>query len=444
MIHPFQSVLCNKDGTLMFTVIKNMIQVFHYDGSNFKLVGQWVDAVDKTPLIKEKVLKEQQRQLAENSAKKLKKNDGLAVEKEPRKEARVPTPGPGAPPVYQYIRNLGLSRDESLLIGCTDSDKAVVIFQIDLSSEENCLQLIKRQPYPKRPNAITTSIDDKDLIVADKFGDVYSMVITDEVATEINEEQEPILGHVSMLTDVAISQDEQGKQCIFTADRDEHIRISHYPQSFIVNKWLFGHKEFVSTLCLPQWHSDWMFSAGGDNFICSWNWHSGKLLSTFSYTELITPYLSSFHLAPERFQNENNNLIEYAAVKIVSFSKLPILAVFFEATKALVLLKVDVNTAELSLLEILDLPYNIVSLASAQDKDELVVSLDNRDSKNESFVVFVNYESGRFVINESKGSKFDELVTTVLNNNSVANVDPDKVYPLYHIASLRKRGEHYC
>ena len=124
-------------------------------------------------------------------------------------------------------------------------------------------------------------MDDSDLILADKFGDIYSMPIAEEVLSSINDEKAPILGHVSMLTDVNMVKDSEGKQYIITADRDEHIRISHYPQSYIVDKWLFGHEEFVSSICIPTWNDRLLFSAGGDHFVFSWDWKSGKLLHKF-------------------------------------------------------------------------------------------------------------------------------------------------------------------
>ena len=43
----------------------------------------------------------------------------------------------------------------------------------------------------------------------------------------------PILGHVSMLTDVLIGKF-NNKEFIISTDRDEHIRISNYPKSYVI------------------------------------------------------------------------------------------------------------------------------------------------------------------------------------------------------------------
>ena len=53
-------------------------------------------------------------------------------------------------------------------------------------------------------------------------------------------EQPPILGHVSMITSMLVL-DDVGK--IITADRDEHIRVSEWPNSWKISRFLLGHKQ---------------------------------------------------------------------------------------------------------------------------------------------------------------------------------------------------------
>ncbi|CDO94014.1 unnamed protein product [Kluyveromyces dobzhanskii CBS 2104] len=442
MLHPFQSVLLNRDGSLLFCVVKNEIKAFKRDGNAYVTCGEWVDDLDKTSLIQEKVVMEQKRQLTENAAKKLKTNDGESVP-QPKKKAKVPKPGVGAPPVYQYIRNLGLSRNGKMLLGCTDSDKAAVIFDIDLDNDKNILKLIKRQPYPKRPNAITTSIDDKDLILADKFGDIYAMPIQNDVVSSINEEQAPISGHVSMLTDVNMVKDSEGKQYLISTDRDEHIRISHYPQTFIVDKWLFGHEEFVSTVCVPEWSDKLILSAGGDKYIFSWNWKAGTLLFKFDYSDLIEKFLTDDHLAPGRFQNEQGNIIEYSVSKIVTLKNLPYITFFVEATKILFVLKVDVDTGSLSFHQSLEFQDKIVSLASAQDANTLCISLDNRENQEADLIKLLSLEGDKFVEQMDTNSNLAKTIRSALESDPVANVELDEIYPLYNSLSMRKHGEHF-
>lgn len=99
-------------------------------------------------------------------------------------------------------------------------------------------------------------------------------------------EHEVLLGHVSMLTDIAtvrVSTDPEGRAMpvsrtyILTADRDEHIRVSRgQPQAHIIENFCFGHTQFVSKLCLPQ--PEILVSGGGDNCLFIWDWRQGRLL----------------------------------------------------------------------------------------------------------------------------------------------------------------------
>jgi tRNA (guanine-N(7)-)-methyltransferase subunit TRM82 len=49
-----------------------------------------------------------------------------------------------------------------------------------------------------------------------------------------------ILGHTSLLTSFILSEDEK---YIITSDRDEHIRVSWYPQGYNIEAFCLGHRE---------------------------------------------------------------------------------------------------------------------------------------------------------------------------------------------------------
>lgn len=178
---------------------------------------------------------------------------------------------------------------------------------------------------PKRPSAIALTPNDKIILVADKFGDVYSLPVLPSPEDEVTVVPEPqdeakkyipsasvltvhsgrnrkaleeqlkhaekkpkqvkeapkfkhdlILGHVSMLTDVACVA--VGKRdYILTADRDEHIRISRgIPQAYIIEGFCQGHEQFVSRLCFTK--AGYLVSGGGDDYLYLWNWLEDRLL----------------------------------------------------------------------------------------------------------------------------------------------------------------------
>lgn len=181
---------------------------------------------------------------------------------------------------------------------------------------------------PKRPCSITISADDSTIISADKFGDVYALPLiyterpevpglatqTPEpslpknfvpAANELTihsqrnrkalenqrkqtnttaEKSEPtfehtlLLGHVSMLTDIALVS-LKGRNYIVTADRDEHIRISRgIPQAHIIEGFCLGHTNFITRLCFPRSNPHLLISGGGDDELFVWDWLAGRLL----------------------------------------------------------------------------------------------------------------------------------------------------------------------
>lgn len=59
----------------------------------------------------------------------------------------------------------------------------------------------------------------------------------------MNKEEEklsPIVGHVSMVTDMVLTLDEK---YVITSDRDEHIRVSRYPNGYNIESYCMGHTE---------------------------------------------------------------------------------------------------------------------------------------------------------------------------------------------------------
>ena len=98
----------------------------------------------------------------------------------------------------------------------------------------------------------------------------------------IDFEHQLVLGHVSMLTDIAFTTVYHAslvKSFIFTADRDEHIRMSRgMPQAHIIEGYLLGHEQFVSRMHIPPWESEILVSGGGDDYLLVWHWETASIL----------------------------------------------------------------------------------------------------------------------------------------------------------------------
>ncbi|KAM5351647.1 hypothetical protein ACJ41O_004370 [Fusarium nematophilum] len=235
-------------------------------------------------------------------------------------------------PDRPVITHLTSTADGAHVLAITGHDKVIWVFEND--GKGNLTQLSKRT-MPKRPSDVAIGPDSQ-IICADKFGDVYSLpLLFDpaspsattqpstpapakpafkpsanattvhskrnlralsnqqrhmELATRTKAEveakpEEPsfeltlLLGHVSMLTSLAIGESE-GRRYILTSDRDEHIRVSRYiPQAYVIEGFCLGHKEFVSSITIPAARGHILVSGGGDEDLFVWDWKASTLLS---------------------------------------------------------------------------------------------------------------------------------------------------------------------
>lgn len=413
MKHPFQKLATDKAGEHLFATVKNNLLVFRLsDGS---LVGSWTDTVNLQDVQESKFKSDDQPN------KKAKTN---------KKEPKVPVPGPGAPPIYNYIRSLTLSRNEEYVIGTTDSDKAAVLFKIDYS-QSNCLTLVKRQVFPKRPCAIDTTLDDSQLIVADKFGDVYSTPINEKEPVD-EKSLQPILGHVSMLSDVLVAKHED-KQFILTGDRDEHIRVTNYPKSYVAKQWLFGHKEFVSSLHIPEFNKDLLISGGGDDFLVLWNWYTGEKITTVDLREFAEPFLNDNHLPPERFRTEElKKEISIAKIDTFEIKGQNVLAVLCERTESLITFIIGADLT-ISHKQTLATENTLVDFAYARGKIYAATDVEQGPS-----ILDVFRFDDEIILHQEE----IDTPSTITKASPCEVTSREEFYPLYYINSLRKRSEH--
>lgn len=103
-----------------------------------------------------------------------------------------------------------------------------------------------------------------------------------------------VLGHVSMLLSLLTitlpaSHPAAGgkeKTWVLTSDRDEHIRVTRYPQSYVIEGFCLGHTQFVKTLHAPSWDLTSLISGGGDEYLLVWNWRERRALQK---VDLVAP-----------------------------------------------------------------------------------------------------------------------------------------------------------
>ncbi|KAH9902278.1 hypothetical protein F4778DRAFT_736963 [Xylariomycetidae sp. FL2044] len=222
-----------------------------------------------------------------------------------------------------FIILLTATEDGSHVVAVSGQDKTLWVFEHD---GKGTLKELSQRMMPKRPSAIKISADGKTIFSADKFGDVYALPLVvsasgtpsrsstpqqqrtapkganaltvhsqrnlralEEQRKGLAKEQDLpkdgpsfehalLLGHVSMLTAVALATVE-GRPYIITADRDEHIRVSRgVPQAHVIETFCLGHESFISALCVPPSRPEVLISGGGDPALFLWDWRAGRLV----------------------------------------------------------------------------------------------------------------------------------------------------------------------
>jgi len=144
------------------------------------------------------------------------------------------------------------------LLALCDESKQVTLWKLPEA------ELISQRNLQRRATRALFTQDSKGLLVADKSGDVYLF------STEKEKEGELLLGHLSMLLDLRITLD---SKFVITADRDEKIRVSKFPNSYNIHNYCLGHGDFVTSLGILS--EDLLLSGSGDGTVRVWRFLEG-------------------------------------------------------------------------------------------------------------------------------------------------------------------------
>jgi hypothetical protein len=176
----------------------------------------------------------------------------------------------------------------------------------------------------KRASAITYDITESTIIVADKTGEVHAfpwplshdtlkkyekikslpVIDEDNPLTKSSDERFMgtfLLGHSSSVVACTLATASWGRMLV-TVDRDEHIRMSIFPQTWIIHAMGLGHTAFVSAVISVD---DRIVTGGGDNRVISWDFN-GVLreeytISQGSCVRLIRRYKDMIIVVGEEF-----------------------------------------------------------------------------------------------------------------------------------------------
>ena len=160
-------------------------------------------------------------------------------------------------------------------LAASGDDKVLKVWKIDgllllstryvgcIHTIDQLMNILHRE-LPKKPTRIQILRDGQTILVSDKFGDIFSYPLhpipdPPHSVPDASSQSEPsrrdsltshenpsggtlILGHTSVLTSFVLSVDER---YIISADRDEHVRVSWYPQGWHVEMFCLGHEKCV-------------------------------------------------------------------------------------------------------------------------------------------------------------------------------------------------------
>ncbi|KAJ6484952.1 quinon protein alcohol dehydrogenase-like superfamily, partial [Mycena vulgaris] len=187
------------------------------------------------------------------------------------------------------------------------------------------LALLNERELPKKPTALAFTRDGQTILASDKFGDVFSYALhpAPQTAAQKNaalaSHENPsggalILGHASFLTAFLLTPDEK---YIVTADRDEHIRVSWFPQGYTIETYCLGHEKFVSALHLPTFAPEALVSGGGDPVLKVWDWLRGTLSREIPVLDAVAPFIKvkPARRTPRRFEDDGGYADEGAKKK---------------------------------------------------------------------------------------------------------------------------------
>ncbi|KHJ93285.1 hypothetical protein OESDEN_06806 [Oesophagostomum dentatum] len=169
------------------------------------------------------------------------------------------------------------SLDDKLLI-CASSK---IFLASRLQEDSRTLRLRRGFRIPKAPTSITFDQDNSHIIVGDRAGNVCRYTVEENEKSgyvDMNGEDspyegEPLSSAITMVLDVAVSED---GRFLLAADRDEKIRVSRYPQAFVVQSFCLGHSAYVSSIAM---YKNRVFSSGGDSIVHEWNIENGRSIA---------------------------------------------------------------------------------------------------------------------------------------------------------------------
>lgn len=200
------------------------------------------------------------------------------------------------------IVDIVISSDDKLMGVITALSKELLLFELPLSLAPKSFAL------PRSASKIRFTTDNKQILVADKSGDalIYDLKSDDSKGDKI-------LGHLSLLLDILQTQD---NKFIITSDRDEKVKVSCYPNTYNIQTYCLGHKEFVNHIELLPHDVQYLLTTSGDGTVKLWNYTDGKHFHTIDSSCDV----NDDHLRDSFIKTMDDDGIQVCTLPIVHFT----------------------------------------------------------------------------------------------------------------------------
>lgn len=223
------------------------------------------------------------------------------------------------------------------------------------------------------------------VLVSDGSGDVYHFDLKQS-------KSKLLMGHLSMILDLKLSPN---KRFLATSDRDEKIRISHFPNAYNIQSFCLSHSEFVSSIMLVD--DNLLLSGSGDGTLKLWNYMDGKLIFDFDCKKAV-----------ETLKEQ-----DFAVKNILQLNDSVFSVSFYSSNKLLV---VSLINEEITTMKLLTFTGTACS-KQFTDRNFLIVASDSKEKMFTSFDFERDYtESNASFPEGQKASSVIKLLDGSLNS----------------------------
>eukprot|EP01063_Lacrimia_lanifica_P006836 TRINITY_DN14307_c0_g1_i1.p1 TRINITY_DN14307_c0_g1~~TRINITY_DN14307_c0_g1_i1.p1 ORF type:complete len:355 (+),score=140.87 TRINITY_DN14307_c0_g1_i1:43-1107(+) len=139
----------------------------------------------------------------------------------------------------------------------------------------------KTNPFQKKLGKVRVSPQGTSVMVGDKTGEVFEIPFSTKSGLG---EPKTVLAHMSSVI-TGLEFCHNGK-LVATTDKDEHLRVSRYPQMEVIERFCFGHTAFISGLVKVT--ETMLATSGGDSQVRFWDIPSGKCVHADTHPSPVT------------------------------------------------------------------------------------------------------------------------------------------------------------